>query len=355
MSVAIAAAGTGGHVLPALAIAAALERRGTDRRQIVFLGGDRFESEAVPAAGYRFHSFELTRLRRSASLENLRIPAVVHRGAVAMEQVLRDCEARVVLGMCGYVTVTAAVAARRAGVPFVVHEQNAHPSLAARFASRRARLTLLGLPGPAQRLPRSLVVGNPLRQEIASFDREGLRVAARARYGLSEDGFVVGLLGGSQGAFVLNRIAPAIAALDGAHLLHLTGPQAAGVDSAAGRPSLPWERLPFEDRMDLFYAAVDLVVCRAGAMTVSELAATGTPAVLVPLDRVGQGANAAFLEAAGAALVVRQGALGDLPGVVASLASDPSRLAAMATAASSVAAPGAADAVADHLLEVAIA
>ena len=200
MKIAIAAAGTGGHVYPALAVAEALERQGVPRSDLVFLGGDRMEATAIPAAGYRFCGVELTKLRRSLSPENLRIPFVVRRAAVAMAEELRRSDVGVVLGMVGYVTVPAALAARRAGVPFVVHEQNADPGLAARFGARRARVTLLGLPGAAERLPRSEVVGNPLRSEIAAFERSRLRAAARRRYGLPAEGPVVGMLGGSLGA-----------------------------------------------------------------------------------------------------------------------------------------------------------
>jgi UDP-N-acetylglucosamine--N-acetylmuramyl-(pentapeptide) pyrophosphoryl-undecaprenol N-acetylglucosamine transferase len=350
--IAIAAAGTGGHVYPALAVAAALEERGLGRTDVFFLGGDRIEAQAIPAAGYRFVGYELTKLRRSLTLENLRIPVVVRRAAIAMAHELRRSDAAAVLGMVGYVTVPAALAARRAGIPFVVHEQNAAPTLAARFGARRARLTLLGLPGRSQLLPRSEVVGNPLRPTLAAFDRAALRPAARARYGLPAEGPVVGILGGSLGARALNEAAGALVAAVGCPVLHLTGHQAAGLgDQTDG--SLPWIRIPYESEMQDFYAAVDVVVCRAGAMTVSELAATGTPAVLVPLERVGQSANAAVIATAGGAVVVPQDRISHLTGVVAGLVGDPAARAGMAAAAFRISRPDAARTVAARLLEVA--
>ncbi|HAX81834.1 MAG TPA: UDP-N-acetylglucosamine--N-acetylmuramyl-(pentapeptide) pyrophosphoryl-undecaprenol N-acetylglucosamine transferase, partial [Actinobacteria bacterium] len=115
MRIAIAAAGTGGHVYPALAVAAALEERGLSRDDIFFIGGDRIEAEAIPAAGYRFAGYELTKLRRSLTVENLRIPFVVRRAARAMAAELRRTGTTAVLGMVGYVTVPAALAAGRAG------------------------------------------------------------------------------------------------------------------------------------------------------------------------------------------------------------------------------------------------
>jgi UDP-N-acetylglucosamine--N-acetylmuramyl-(pentapeptide) pyrophosphoryl-undecaprenol N-acetylglucosamine transferase len=350
VKVAVAAAGTGGHVYPALAVADAL--RGLGVGDIEFFGGERIEATAIPQAGYRFHGYRLARLERRLTLSNLAIPWVVHRTASAMAADLRAGEFGVMLGMVGYVSVPAAVAARRAAIPFVLHEQNAAPTLAGRFAARRARHTLLGLPGAAQRLPRATVVGNPLRTEIARFDRSALRPTARARYGLPASGPVVGILGGSLGALSLNRVAAAVAAAAGCPVLHLTGRAAAGVEEP-GDASLPWTRIAYEERMHDFYAAVDLVVSRAGAMTVSELAATATPAILVPLERVGQTANAAVLTAAGAAAVVPQTDIATVPGVVAALIGDSARRTAMAQSAAAVARPDAAAAVARVLVEVA--
>ncbi len=352
MRIAIAAAGTGGHVIPALAVAAALEARGVSRDDLVFFGGDRIEASAIPAAGYDFVGFRLTKLQRRFTVANLRIPLVVHRSAAAMEAELRRREVGAVLGMVGYVTVPAAIAAWRAGIPLVIHEQNAAPTLAARFAARRARRTLLGLPGPAQRLPRSEVVGNPLRPALEGFDRAALRDAARARYRLPADGPVVGILGGSQGAQVLNETAGAISAAAQCPLLHLTGPAAAGLGSDRGA-SLPWITIPYEERMQDFYAAVDLVVCRSGAMTISELAVTASPAVLMPLSRVGQSENAAVLTAAGGAVVVEQERRQELAAVVAALVADPRTRMAMSTGAATLARPAASATVAGRLLEVA--
>ncbi len=352
MRIAIAAAGTGGHVYPALAVAEALAGQGIAAGDLVFLGGDRIEASAIPAAGYRFCGYRLTRLQRRLTPANLAIPWVVHRSATAMAAELRRSRVSVVLGMVGYVSVPAAVAARRAGIPFVLHEQNAAPTLAGRFGARRARRTLLGLPGASERLPRSEVVGNPLRREIASFDRAARRPAARARYGLPASGPVVGILGGSLGALTLNRLGGEIARAAGSAVLHLTGRAAAGVEEATGG-SLPWIRIPYEERMDDFYAAVDLVVSRAGAMTVSELAATATPAVLVPLERVGQTGNAAVLTGAGAAVAVSSAEVATVAGIVADLVADPERRAAMGRAAATMARTDAAAVVARRLIEVA--
>lgn len=356
MTYAIAAAGTGGHVNPGIAVAEALVDRGVDRDSILFVGGARFEAEAVPRAGFPFIGFELTKLRRSLTPDNLKIPAVLRRTSAAMAHEIRRAGGRAVLGMSGYVTVPAAMAARRAGLPFILQEQNAHAGIAARFAARRAVKTFLGLPGKAERLPRSKLIGNPLRSEIAGFDRRALRQQARRRYGLEAATPVLGVLGGSQGARVLNdAVSGMVNAMSAVgSILHLTGGSAIEeMQRRAQRSSLPWVCLSYEPQMEYFYAAVDLVVCRAGAMTVSELAATGTPSLLVPLTRVGQAWNADLLSNSGGAEIVAEGDVGSLPAKVDGLLANERRLAAMSRAARSGALRDAAGIIADQLIEVA--
>lgn len=357
MTVAIAAAGTAGHVHPALAVAEALVESGVPRGEVVFFGGDRIEAQVVPAAGFPFVAFRLARLRRSVSPSNLSIPVVVAAAARAMRRELVRRDAEAVLGMGGYVTVPAGMAARRAGRPFLLHEQNAEPGLAARFARRYAERVLLGLPGPAERMHGAEVVGNPLGKEFSGFDRERLRPAALARYDAVPGTAVLGVVGGSLGAGVLNRwVVDAASAWPGrgVTIVHLTGPD--WVDRAAERAArspLPWRCRGYEDRMDLFYAAADLVVCRAGAMTVSELAATGTPAVLVPLERVGQSGNAAAFAGAGGGVVVPEGRVERLTHEVTRLLDDGRRRAEMAAAARAFAEPGAAARIAARVREAA--
>jgi UDP-N-acetylglucosamine--N-acetylmuramyl-(pentapeptide) pyrophosphoryl-undecaprenol N-acetylglucosamine transferase len=356
MTVAIAAAGTGGHVFPALAVARALVEQGLGPGEVVFFGGDRLEARAVPAAGFPFEAFELVALRRSLSPRNLRIPLVLRQTGRAMAAALERHGARVLLAMGGYVSVPATRAARRLGIPVFLQEQNAVPGLAVRLAARRAQATFLGLPGPAERLPRAILTGNPLRPALAAFDRVALRTEARRRYSLPEGATVLGVLGGSLGARVLNEAVRSIVAAprEGSlAVLHLAGAGAAEVAPLAASSPLPWRCLPFEEQMEFFYAASDLVLCRAGAMTVSELAATGTPAVLVPLDRVGQQHNAVCLVAAGAARVVPQAEAGRLAERVGELLGEPGARAEMSRRAREAARPGAAGEIAARLLEAA--
>jgi len=351
----MAAAGTGGHVYPALAVAEALVERNVDRSDIIFFGGERMEAGAVPAAGFELVSFDLPRLRRSLAATNLAIPRRLWKTTRAMKAQMVQRNAGVVLGTSGYPTVPASLAASGAGIPMFVQEQNASPGLAARFAARRAVTTFLGLAGSAERLPRSRIVGNPLRSVFGSFDRDARREAGRSRYGVASGSFVVGVLGGSLGAKVLNdSVAGIISAWSGGpmEVVHLTGRGAfEEMTRAAEGSSLPWRCTAFEDAMEHFYAAADLVVCRAGAMTISELAATGSPAIVVPLEAVGQQANAAALAGAGGAVVITQADLSGLPEAVATVGADRSRLREMAAGSLGMARPAAAGDVADALLE----
>ena len=357
MTYALAAAGTGGHVYPALAVADALVDAGVSVRDIVFFGGDRMEAHTVPAAGYDFVGVDIRGLRRSLSRENLTLPRTVRRAtrAVAAELTRRRVRAVGVFG--GYVSVPVALAARRVGAGVVVHEQNARPGLANRLIAPRAAATLAAFPQARRKLKSARIVGNTQRRGLAHFSRSDRRAKALDGYGLGEDLPVLGVLGGSLGALVLNETTSrlAAAARPGSFaIVHLTG--AAHIDDIAplaDEVAVPWVTRAFEPAMEMFYAAADLVLARAGALTVSELMATGTPSVLVPLAATHQGDNAALLAAAGGAEVVSQEHIAEVPARVERLLGDGDRLGEMAEAASRLAPEGAADEMAAVLQEVA--
>ena len=357
MTFAFAAAGTGGHVYPALAVADALVAAGIPRREIVFFGGDRMEAEIVPAAGYDYVGVEIRGLRRSLSPQNLKLVGLIRRAAKRMVSEMKNRSVRSVGVFGGYISVPAAMAARRSGAAVVVHEQNAHPGLANRLISRRARSTLVAYAAAQRRLSRARVVGNPLRSSLAAFDRDALRSAARERYGLQDDRPILGILGGSLGAAVLNDVARRIVAdADPTTLaiLHLTGSlHIDDIEAEARRSPVTWITRAFEPEMEYFYAASDTVLGRAGALTVSELSCTGTPAVLVPLEATHQVENTTLLEKSGGAVVVLQTEANRVPIEVQQLLFDVSRRERMASASKAMAAPGAAEAVARELMEAA--
>lgn len=353
---ALAAAGTGGHVFPALAVADALVARGVSKEDVVFFGGDRMEATTVPAAGFPFFGVEIRGLRRSLSRQNLGLPAVVRRAQRHIEQEMGRRGTAVLAGFGGYVTVPAALAANKRSIPIYLQEQNAEPGLANRLMARRARETFVAFPGATKRLRRSRLIGNPLRSGFDGFDRSALRAPARTRYDLPQDVPVVGVLGGSLGARILNDAVPALAAAlpTGAAVLHLTGrSHYEEMHGRAARSPVTWRTVAFEDSMEDFYAASDVVLSRAGALTISELAVTATPAVVVPYaaGTAGhQAANAGELAAAGGLHVVSEGDVGSIPALLAELVADPPRRLAMGAAAAGCARPGAAGIIADTLV-----
>ncbi len=342
MTYAIAAAGTGGHVFPGLAVGEALVADGVARGDVLFVGGTRLEASVYPEAGFPFLTVELMGLQRRFTTQNLKLPLVVKR---AVDRIAAEFEERrvgVALGLGGYVTVPTGLAARRLGIPFCVSEQNAHAGLANRLMSRLATRSFASFPQTVG-MPRATWVGNPIRQSILSSEPVA---DARSSYGLDPDEPVLGVFGGSLGAKALNDAVEADMVrwqTAGIQVLHLVGSRNAEIaDRAAGVTG--WRVVPFEDRMERFYAACDLVVARAGG-AVAELTATGTPSVLVP-GSFGSGghqeANAEALGAVGAAVVVREDDIQTLGRVVIDLLGDPARLAKMAEAARSFAKPYAA-------------
>ena len=320
MKVVIAAGGTAGHVFPALALARRLvEDRGAD---VVFAGTPAGqESRLVPAAGFRFEAVESAPFVRKVSARNLRAPVVVLRSVGRASALVADAD--VVVGMGGYVCVPVAVAALRARRPLVLHEQNAVPGLANRLLSRPARTVALSF-GEAARLlsrrVRTVLTGNPVRAPILSVrsDHDALREQALATFGFDPGRRTLLVFGGSQGALHVNRaVVDAVALMaDRADLqvLLLTGPVHHDAVAASLREisDVDVRTLPFLERMELAYAAADLVVSRAGATTVAELTVCGLPSILVPYPYATgrhQEANAKALQRAGAATVVMDEAL----------------------------------------------
>lgn len=342
MSFAIAAAGTGGHVFPGLAVGDALVASGVPRDDVLFVGGTRLEASVYPDAGFPFLSVRLMGLQRRATIENLKIPIVVKRAVDRIADAFERRGVGAVLGLGGYVTVPTGLAARRLGVPFCVSEQNAHAGLANRLMSRLATRSFGSFP-ETDGMPDAEWVGNPVRSSVL----ETVDVAqARAAYGLPAVGPVLGVFGGSLGAGALNQAVEANLSdwtEAGINVLHLVGERNRNIADRASSVD-GWRVVPFEDRMERFYAACDLIVARAGG-AVAELTATGSPSILVP-GTFGSGghqlANAAALERVGAAVVVEESEVGGLGQVVSGLLADRSSLAAMAEAARSLAKPDAA-------------
>ncbi len=334
----LAGGGTGGHIEPMLAVADALRLRDPEG-SLTCIGTARgLEVDLVPARGYDLRLIPPVPLPRKPTLDLLRVPGRLWGSVRAAGAILRATRAEVLVGFGGYVALPAYLAARRAHVPIVVHEQNAVPGLANRIAARFASVVAVTFPGTP--LSGAEVVGMPLRPEIAELDRHAVRAMARQHFGLALDRPTLLVFGGSQGARKVNTaLAAAVDGLraKGIQILHGVGPKNVPPPQTDTSSRLaPYVALPYLERMDLAYAAADLALCRAGAVTCAELSAVGLPAVFVPLP-IGNGEqrhNAEPVIAAGGGLLVDDPDLTPdfLMDTVAALLLDAARLCEMATA-----------------------
>ncbi len=345
----IMAGGTGGHVFPGLAVAELLRQSGW---RVVWLGAKTgMEAALVPKRGYEMAWVSFSGVRGKGALAFFLLPA---RLLLAFWQSARAIFAHrpdVVLGMGGYISFPGGMMAALLGKPLVVHEQNAIPGLANKLLAGVADRVLSAFPGA---LKRASLTGNPVRPEIAAI------AAPESRYAGRSGPLRVLVLGGSLGAKALNDVVPrALALVTGERpvLTHQSGAQ--HVDSlrrAYSAAGVPAKTSAFIEDMAAAYAEADLVLCRAGATTVAEIAAAGVASVLVPYPQAvddHQTANARFLADAGAAVLVPQSELGPerLAEVLAGF--DRARLRDMARRARSLARPGAASAVAAACAELA--
>ncbi len=337
MKVLLAGGGTAGHTSPLLATADALRRLEPDT-EVTALGTPRgLETRVVPEAGYPLELVPPVPLPRRPNADLVRLPGRLRGALRATLEVLDRVSPDVVVGFGGYVSVPAYLAARRRGLPLVVHEGNALPGIANKLGARFTSHVATSFPDTALR--HGTYLGLPIRRMISTLDRPAARAQARAAFGLEPDRPTLLVTGGSQGARRLNQsvaaAAPELAAA-GVQVLHVTGAQgAADVERVDGAP--PYVVVPYVDRMDLAYAAADLVVCRAGANTVTEVAATGLAAVFVPLPHGNgeQALNARPVVDAGGGLLVQDAAFTPewVRATVPVLATDADRLSAMSRAA----------------------
>jgi UDP-N-acetylglucosamine--N-acetylmuramyl-(pentapeptide) pyrophosphoryl-undecaprenol N-acetylglucosamine transferase len=308
VNVVLAGGGSAGHVSPLLALADRLVADDAGTRVLALGTSTGIEARLVPARGYDLYEIPKVPLPRRPSLAALRLPADLVRAVRAARAAINTVQADVVVGFGGYVSAPAYLAARQAGLPIVVHEQNSRPGFANRLGARLTRWVAVSFPGTPLR--HAVRTGLPLRAEISGLDRVATRPAARQAFGLEPDRRTLLVFGGSLGAQRLNQVVPTVApelAAAGVQVLHIcgTGKSVAVTGASGGGPSYVVQE--YVDRMELAYAAADVVLGRAGANTVSEITALGLPAVFVPLP-IGNGEqqlNAAPVVDAGGGLLVR--------------------------------------------------
>lgn len=336
----LAGGGTAGHTSPLLATADALRRIDPDI-EVTALGTPRgLETRVVPAAGYPLELVPPVPLPRRPNADLLRTPGRLRAAMQAALQVIDRVQPDVVVGFGGYVSVPAYLAARRRGLPLVVHEGNALPGIANKLGARLTRHVATSFPDTPLRHGQYL--GLPIRRMISTLDRAAHRAEARAFFGLDPDLPTLLVTGGSQGARRLNQSVSAAArqfAEAGVQVLHILGPQGEATPELVGGGP-PYVTVAYVDRMDLAYSAADAVLCRSGSNTVTEVSGVGLPAIFVPLP-IGNGEqalNARPVIEAGGGLLVADDALTPewVRATVPELLTDPARLQAMSRAAANL-------------------
>jgi UDP-N-acetylglucosamine--N-acetylmuramyl-(pentapeptide) pyrophosphoryl-undecaprenol N-acetylglucosamine transferase len=367
-SIVIGAGGTGGHIYPGLAVADALRAKRSDAK-IVFVGTPRgLERKLIPKAGYELATVDMLPFSMALGWRMMLFPFALIRAVGQSVRLLRQRHADVVLGMGGYPSVPAVVAAYLTRRPRIIHESNATPGLANRFVSRFVADIALAFDAGAIRNPgdrrHMRVIGMPLNSALAGFDREMLHDQARAHFGVAPNQRMVLVNGGSLGAVRLSQSAVDLAARwrdrDEVKLVIKAGKDqltslkeqlaASGGDRVA-------TAVAYLDRMDLAYAAADIAVCRAGSGTVAELAHVGLPAILVPYPSAAhdhQTFNAQALVRTGGALMLRDDEVTAqrLEQLLDPVLADPAALAKMAAAVHQPVHTNAAAELADWVLQL---
>ncbi|CRK85460.1 UDP-N-acetylglucosamine--N-acetylmuramyl-(pentapeptide)pyrophosphoryl-undecaprenolN-acetylglucosaminetransferase [Candidatus Providencia siddallii] len=297
------AGGTGGHIFPGIAIAHYLQAQGWE---IKWLGtADRMEAILVPKHGIDIEFIQISGVREKGVSVMIKAPWNVYKAVRQAKKIIQRYQPNVVLGMGGYVSGPGGIAAWQCGIPIVLHEQNGVAGLTNKFLSQIAKCVLQAFPGA---FPNATVVGNPIRKDILSIPSPEERI-------LKRNGAIrVLVLGGSQGAHILNQTMPSIAAKTNKQLdiLHQTGNGNKEITQFLYQKQISdnfkYEITEFIEDIAKAYAWADIVICRSGALTVSEISAVGLPAIFIPFphkDRQ-QYLNALPLERVGAAKILHQ-------------------------------------------------
>jgi UDP-N-acetylglucosamine--N-acetylmuramyl-(pentapeptide) pyrophosphoryl-undecaprenol N-acetylglucosamine transferase len=357
----ISGGGTGGHIFPALAIARALKSK-LPQARILFIGAKgKMEMEKVPAAGFEIKGLWISGLKRELSARNLLFPLKLFLSTIKAACIIRKFKADVAVGVGGYASGPALRAAALLGIPTLLQEQNSFPGITNKLLGKKAKKVCVAFEGMEKffKAEKIVITGNPVRKEI--IETEGKRTEAASHFSLNKDKKTVLVIGGSQGAFSINTSIETLLPLlkeNKVQLLWQTGRNFMQRAEAACRKAdyKDVKVIDFIQRMDLAYALSDLVISRAGAIAIAELAAVQKAVIFIPLPTAAedhQTKNARRLEAKDAAVVVKDQEAGEkLPAILVQVLNDDSRREALAKNIGAFATKDADDKIADEIIKL---
>ncbi len=311
MKAIISGGGTGGHIFPAIAIANALKQKDPDT-EILFIGAEgRMEMEKVPAAGYQIIGLEVAGFQRKLTLKNIQVLIKAFKSSRKAKKIIREFAPDVVIGVGGYASGPTLRMASKLGIPCLIQEQNSYPGITNKLLARRVKKICVAYPNMEQFFPKNKIVltGNPIRQDIA--DIQNKRTEAFEYFKLNPDKKTVLIIGGSLGARTINEsILHNITNFVGndIQLIWQSGKSFFAEHAESMKQVKTCTFTDFITRMDLAYAAADIIVSRAGALSISEICAVGKPAIFIPSPNVTedhQTKNAMALVNREAALMVK--------------------------------------------------
>jgi UDP-N-acetylglucosamine--N-acetylmuramyl-(pentapeptide) pyrophosphoryl-undecaprenol N-acetylglucosamine transferase len=355
----ISGGGTGGHIFPALAIARALKRK-LPEAQILFIGATgKMEMEKVPAAGFEIKGLWISGLKRELSVRNLIFPLKLLHSTIKAACIIRRFKADVAVGVGGYASGPALRAAGLLGIPTILQEQNSFPGITNKLLGKKAKKICVAFEGMDKFFPSQKIVitGNPVRKEI--IETEGKKNEAALHFNLNSNKRTVLVIGGSQGAYSINTCIETLLPLlkeNRVQLLWQTGMNFMQRAETACQKAIyaDVKIVDFIQRMDLAYALADLVISRAGAIAIAELAAVQKAVIFIPLPTAAedhQMKNARRLEAKDAAVVVKdQEANEKMPAILVQILGDDSRCNILAKNIGAFATKDADDKIADEII-----
>lgn len=359
MRVVIAAGGTGGHLYPGLAVAEAL-LSANRRNEILFIGGaDGPEGKIVPRYGFSIRCLTLPSPGYRLSRDSLRTLWSLPGAVMAALRIMREFMPRILVATGGYLSLPVVFAASLRRLPVFLLEQNVLPGVANRLAAPLASRIAVTYPETLRFFPvgKTAVIGNPVRQKIITARRED----ALVNLNLTANTRKILVMGGSQGAASLNRAAiemtAEVTAEDNFEILHISGERDYSEVEEKSREAKNYHLWAYQENVEDFYAVADLVVGRAGATFLAEIAARGLPSILVPYPYAAEGhqlKNAAVFEKAGAAKVIEDNSLRGklMTGIIRELLADPEKLEQMGAAAKALGQPDAANRLVEGIYDL---